>query len=46
MQLRAYFGAKPEAAIVRYEQFVQDGLVRSGHVAWSDQGYGSRTGPG
>ena len=45
-QLLAHFGKEPQAAIVRYERFVRDGRVRSGHVAWSDQGYGSRTGPG
>jgi putative transposase len=45
-QLLAYFGREPDVAIAHYEQFVHDGLVRSGHVAWSDQGYESRTGPG
>jgi putative transposase len=46
VQLLAYFGKESQAPIVRYERFVRDGLVRSGRVAWSDQGYGSRTGPG
>jgi putative transposase len=45
-QLLAYFGREADVAIVRYEQFVHDGIVRSGHAAWSDQGYESRTGPG
>src|SRR5437588_639816 len=46
LQLLAYFGTRPQIAAARYEQFVREGLVRSGHVAWSDQGYESRTGPG
>jgi putative transposase len=45
-QLLAYFGTRPQTAKVRYIQFVRDGLVRSGHASWSDQGYGSPQGPG
>jgi putative transposase len=46
VQLLAYFGTRPKIAVARYAQFVRDGLVRSGHVSSSDQGYESRTGPG
>lgn len=46
VQLLAYFGTRPKIAVVRYEQFVHDGLLRSGHACSSDQGYESRTGPG
>jgi putative transposase len=46
VELLRYFGARPQIAVVRYERFVRDGLVRAGLAPWSDQGYESRTGPG
>jgi REP element-mobilizing transposase RayT len=39
-ELLKYFGDRPETAVERYRQHVQDGLVRAGHVPWSDQGVG------
>ena len=36
-ELLRFFAVKPEVALARYKKFVQEGLVRGGHVPWSDQ---------
>ena len=41
-ELLRYFGSNPATARRRYKAFVSDGLARTGHVPWSDEGYESR----
>ena len=38
-ELLRYFDADPGTAVDRYRAFVHEGLVRGGHVPWSDQGF-------
>lgn len=38
-ELLRYFGADPATAVERYKAFVHEGLVRGGHVPWSDHGF-------
>jgi len=39
-ELLRYFGPTPIAAVERYVQFVDDGLVRAGRTSWSDHDRG------
>jgi REP element-mobilizing transposase RayT len=41
-ELLRFFGSEPAEAVRRYKAYVAEGLVRSGHVPWSDHGVGSR----
>jgi hypothetical protein len=37
-ELLRYFDNRPEVAVAKYRALVHEGLVRGGHVTWSDQG--------